>query len=577
MTPRRLSLALTLALAAGLSAGTAEDALVGEDDRNLPTPVPTPMGDERGTIMVTRTAQAASSFDLPAFVVTGTGERQALARRQDLGLGLDTSGGFKTSPGEKGAGKDQLEAQPGREGLDEGPVENRPFVAGLRLSGGWQPGYAGAGYIAQELGPWHWALDGAVSGSQGGPLRGPMRDPALSDQGGLKARAGWRGAGGGAFSAFGRADYAGRAPQPWVPGQEGRLSRQGLETGMDGEANLAGFELRGRLRGHRHSARVPGMDLEEGALGLDLDLGRHLGSAEAGAWVELSLAGSLAGLEAPGLAGLRSERNLGRAALLSRFQAWSGTRLGVGVALDHAGGSHQVLQLGPVLRLDQRLGHGASLQARVDSGLRLSGLRPVQGGAGEPWQAPDPRLKPAKLALDASVDLQGQLSAGFSLGLGAFAEQGEDWFLPSSQASSVLAVDTVVGAWRLQGLRARQGWRGGPWWQSAEAKVQRAEAGGGTLSPAYTPAWTAALAAGWAQGPWQARLGLDLTDSRLASVDGGLSLEPGADLSALLRYDVDAAWSVWAEGRNLASRAAEPAPHYPQAAPYAGLGLELRF
>jgi hypothetical protein len=103
----RRILFILLWLGAGLGAAPAEEKLAGEDVA-VPTAVPTPMGDERGPVQATRTAQAASSFDLPAFVVTGTGERQSLARRQDLSGALDTSGGIKASPGEQGAGKDQL-------------------------------------------------------------------------------------------------------------------------------------------------------------------------------------------------------------------------------------------------------------------------------------------------------------------------------------------------------------------------------------------------------------------------------------------------------------------------------------
>ena len=78
MSRRRLWIALALFCAplALRAAAPAEEKLAGEDDKAVPTAVPTPMGDERGLISVTRSTQAASSFDLPAFVVTGGGERK---------------------------------------------------------------------------------------------------------------------------------------------------------------------------------------------------------------------------------------------------------------------------------------------------------------------------------------------------------------------------------------------------------------------------------------------------------------------------------------------------------------------
>lgn len=569
-----LRLLLLLLLALPLRAAGPDEKLAGEDDKAVPTAVPTPLGDDRGTVSATRTAQAAPSFDLPAFVVTGSGERQALARRQDLGLAaLDTSGGIKTSPGEQGAGKDQLEAAGGRESFESLSGASKPFVAGLRLGAGWQPGYDGAAYIAQQLEAWSWSLDGDAAYSEGGPKRGPMRDRALADQGGLRARVGWRGEDGSAINAFGRGAFATRAPQPYIVGQTDALRRGAFSGGLEGESLLAGTALRGRAGGGSASLRAVGSELFEDHANLDLELSRRFSGRTGSAFLEAALG---VDSSSQSFGGVRRSRSLLRGSLLSRFEVIKGTRLGLGLAVDAASGDDQALQLGPVLRWDQRLGSGLSLNLSLDSGLRLSRLKSSEG-AGEAWHAPDPALKPAHLALDAKADLHWLAAPGLRFSVGAFSQEGEDWFLPSASSGSVLAVDRAVRGWRLQGLRAGQRWAQGPWWQSAEALLQRAELPDLAGWASFTPAFSARLSGGWAQGPYSIQASLQVLGARHGALDGSLPMEPSADLSARAAWDLNDAWSLYAEGRNLAAQVVEPAPYYPAAAPYAGLGLELRF
>lgn len=566
-------LLLLLALTPGLRAASApDDKLAGEDDKAVPTAVPTPQGDERGPIQVTRTSQAASSFDLPAFVVTGGGERQSLARRKDLGGRLDTSGGFKTSPGEEGAGKDQLESQGGRESLESVTSSSQPFVGGLRLSGGYQPGYAASGYLAQEMGPWFWTLNGDAGGSEGGPKQPNMRDPALRDAQSLHARAGWRGEDGWTLSGFGNGAYASAVPQPYLSGQTAALKRSAMDGGLDAQGRWLGVDLSGRLQGGAYGAQAPGGDLSEDQAGLDLELSHRFNGHTGSALLEGALKVDSSSMA---WAGARRSRTLLRGSLISRFQAFKGDRLGLGLVLDAVSGDDQSFQLGPLLRLEQRLGGGFSLKASLDSGLRLSrlmdGAEPLQ-----PWHAPDPSLKPARLALDGAADLAWALGP-LRLGLGAYMQQGEDWFLPQSSALSVLAVDKAVRGWRLLGLRVQQAWQQGDWSQTASFKVQRAELPDLPWMATYVPNWAGDLGAAYRHGPWKASLKLELLGARQAAPDGSLPLDPSADLSALCAYDLGPAWTLFAEGRNLTAQTVQAAPAYPDAAPYAGLGVEFRF
>jgi hypothetical protein len=564
-------LLLLLALTPGLRAAGPDEKLAGEDTA-APTAVPTPAGDERGPVQVTRRAQVAPSFDLPAFVVTGSGERQALAHRQDLGGSLDTSGGFKTSPGEQGAGKDQLAAQGGRESLEDLSSTSKPFVGGARLAGGYQTSYAGSGYLAQELGPWSWSLDGDAAATVGGPRQSGMQDEARSDHGGLRARAGWRRADGLAVNAFGQGAFATRVPEPYLAGQTDAL-KQGLwEGGVDLSSGRGALQWRGQVRGGEASAQALGADLSEGLAGLDLSLGERFSGRTGSAALQLDLGVDSSSLTAPGL---RSTRQLLRAALTSHFEAGHNAHLGLGLGLDTAVGDDSALQLGPRLRWDQGLGAGLSLQVRLDSGLRLSRLRRPDTAL-EPWHLPNPTLKPARLALDGAADLNWQKES-WSFSAGAFAQQGEDWWLPAATAGSVVAVDTEVRGWRLNGVRAGLGWSQGPWSSGAEARWQWAQLPDLDALPTFIPAWSAQAHLGYQAGPWRSRLSLDWTGPRQAALDGSLPLDPSAELSALLAYDLDEAWTFFAEGRNLASQTVEPAPFYPDAAPYVGLGAELRF
>lgn len=566
-------LCLLLALAPSLRAASApDDKLAGEDDKAVPTAVPTPQGDERGPMQVTRTSQAASSFDLPAFVVTGGGERQSLARRKDLGGRLDTSGGFKTSPGEQGAGKDQLESQGGRESLDSVSSTSQPFVGGLRLSGGYQPSYAASGYLAQELGPWFWTLNGDAASSEGGPKQSNMRDPALRDAEGLHARAGWRGEDGWAISGFGDGAYASAVPQPYFSGQTAALKRSAMNGGLDAQGRSLGLDLSARLQGGAYGAQVPGGDLNEDQTGLDLEISHRFNGHTGSALLEGALKVDSSSMT---WGAARRSRTLLRGSLISRFQAFKGNRLGLGLAVDAVTGDDQSFQLGPLLRLEQRLGAGFSLKASLDSGLRLSRL--MDGAeALQPWHVPDPSLKPAHLALDGAVDLA-WASGPWRLSMGAYSQQGEDWFLPQSNSLSVLAVDKAVRGWRLLGLRAQQAWQQGDWSQTASFKVQRAELPDLPWMATYVPNWAGTLGAAYRHGPWQASLKLELLGARQAAPDGSLPLDPSADLSAYGSYDFGPAWTLFVEGRNLASQTVQAAPAYPDAAPYVGLGVELRF
>jgi hypothetical protein len=565
-------LLLLLTLVPRLQAAGADEKLAGEDSA-APTAVPTPAGDERGPILhLSRTAQAAPSFDLPAFVVTGSGERQALARREELAGDLDTSGGLKTSPGEQGAGKDQLEAQGGRESLEAVSGTSKPFVGGLRLSGGYQPTYAGSGYLAQELGAWSWSLDGQADSTQGGAITAPMKDPALRDGAGLNARAGWRGEDGKAVNAFVHGAYASRAPEPYLAGETAALKRGQWDGGLDAQADFGLLGLRARARGGQASAFLFGTDATEDLAGLDLSLSRRFSGRTGSAFLQLDL-----GVDSSSLASAadRRTRQILTAALTSHFEAGNRTHLALGLGLDAALGDDQAMQLGPRVQWEQRLGGGLSLQAGLNSGLRLSRLQEGPDGL-QPWRVPDASLKPARLTLDGKAELHWH-GGPWSASVGGFMQQGEDWFQAQSLSTTTLALDSAVRGWRLLGLTAGAAWQRGAWRAEAKGLWQRAELPDLPALATFLPGWSAEGTLAYAPGPWSAQLSLLWTGPRQAAADGSLPMDPAADLRARVAYDLNEAWSFYAEGRDLAGQSVQPAPYYPDPAPYVGLGVEYRF
>ena len=351
------------------------------------------------------------------------------------------------------------------------------------------------------------------------------------------------------------------------------LRRQRLGAGAAFEGPVLSLDLRGRVAGGQATADIFGQAYSEDRASASLEASRRLngrtGSAllEAAADIE-SLSQALDGQR-------RSLLHL-HATFTSRFEAFPGNRLGLGLSLDNVSGDSSALLIGPRLRLEQRLAAGWSLRAAFDSRLRASRLD--DDGFAQVWRLPDPRLPLRREDVDATADLVWRPVNGLSLQAGAFIQQGGDWFLPRSSLGSPLAVDTAVRGFRLTGGRLLQRWERGPWTRTLEGVLQRPELTDLPKDNAtYIPAWTAKASLAWTQGPYRLAAGVDILGPRQAAADGSLPLDAAADVWAKAELALNESWSVFAEGRNLAAQPVEEAPWYPEAAPWLGLGAELRF
>ncbi|HTB34556.1 MAG TPA: hypothetical protein VK842_06810, partial [bacterium] len=568
------------------------ETLAGED-RAAPTAQPTPAGDESGPVSATRAAQAASAFSLPAFVVTGSGERKALASRDDRDQGLDTSGGLKASPGEQGQGKDQREAQASRELPQASTYTARPEYGQLSLAYGLADTFRAEALAGGNSGPWFGWLQGQGDFSDGGPASAKARTLDQRRDAGLALHAGWRPSDGQAVELALQGDWRAARwtdsalPQPWLDRGRGAadLDWMGQALGADWRATLADGQA---------SLRVPGLgqawsEQEEG-LGLNVAkaVNGHTGSTVLEGGLDLS---SLR-LQAQSSA---ADLWQGRAWLQSRFEAWSGSRLGLGLQLDLVGGDAQSMLLGPRLNFDQRLWRGLGLHAAFSTGLtvsRLSALGSVQGQDLEPAACPgqdpdtfdqDPRvptlgLDPQRTVADATAGLAWEAWPGLTLDLGGFLREDESAFLPDDPGRVGLWTDNLVGALHAQGLRLKQRWEHGGWRQRLEIQWQQTQL---VDRPGWTatlmPDFSGVLGLGYGQGPWSGEVTLAMLGPRAAYLQGGPGLASSWDLGARLSRELNGWLSAFVEGRNLLGSPVQAYPDYPDPSPYAGLGVTLRF
>jgi hypothetical protein len=556
----------------GQAAGQPTPETLAGEDRAVPTAQPTPEADESGPAAVSRTQQVAPSFALPAFVVTGGGEHQALAHRGDLGGLLDTSGGIKTSPGESGAGKDQRATEAMRATPEEETYTPRPRYGQLTASYGLGNTLNLDGLLAGEQGPLYGWLEGGTHFSDGGPLSGYALQPDQRHDSRVAGLGGWRVddaqllelAADGAW----RSRRWTRSPLPdawlqrWQSG--GSAAWEGDWQGMSGRVQVLGRDA---------GLRVP----DEGAY------------SESDAGVEAGFEKSLNGRTGRALleAGLRFEEldqdaaasshalPLGKAWLESRFEPWGGSRLGLGLQGDLAGGSNGAFQLGPRFDFEQRLARALGLRLGFGTGLDVSRLT-GDAFAQDPL-LPNPSLAPSRRVADFKGALTWSPLPGLSLEAAGFVRQDEDAFMPDDPAQRGLWTDTSVGILRVQGgsLSERMEW--GPWWQELSGLGQQGllpESGG--LTPTFLPAWTGSAAFGFRQAPWKAELRLKAQGERQARLEGGWSLAPQWDLSARAGFDVNASCTVFVEGDSLAGAVCDW-PDYTDPAPYAGLGIKLSF
>ena len=593
MKTRLLSLAFAACASVALAAPTpTPEALAGED-RAAPTAQPTPAGDESGPVSATRAAQAASAFSLPAFVVTGSGERKALASRDDRDQNLDTSGGLKASPGEQGQGKDQREAQASRELPQASTYTPRPAYGQLTVAYGLANTFRAEALAGGDSGPWFGWLQGRGDFSDGGPASADARTLDQRRDAGLDLHGGWKGQDAGTFElglrgGWRAARWADSAlAEPWLD-----RSRAAADLAWIGPA--LGVDWRATLAADQAALRVPGLGQawSEQEEGFGLNVAKAVNGHTGGTLLEAGLDASSLRLESLGAA-----RDLwqGRAWLQSRFEAWSGSRLGLGLQLDMVGGDAQSLLLGPRLNFEQRLWRGLGLHAAFNTGLtvsRLSALGSVQGQGAEPAACPgqdpdvfdqDPRtpglgLDPQRTVADATAGLAWEAWPGLTLDLGGFLRQDESAFLPDDPGRVGLWSDSLVGRLSVQGLRLKQRWEHGGWWQRLDFQWQQAQLEDRPgWNAALMPGFSGLLALGGAMGPWKGELSLGFLGARPAYLQGGPGLAAGWDLGARLTREINGWFDAFVEGRNLLGSSVQAYPNYPDPAPYAGLGATLRF
>jgi hypothetical protein len=578
--------------AAGPAQAPTPEALAGED-RAAPTAVPTPSGDESGPVSATRAAQAASAFSLPAFVVTGSGERKALASRDDRDQVLDTSGGLKASPGEQGQGKDQREAQASRELPQANTYTARPEYGQLRLAYGLADTFRAEALAGGSSGPWFGWLQGHGDFTDGGPLPSDARTLDQRRDAALDLHAGWRLSDAEALELGLSGDWRAARwtdsalPEPW-------LDRDRAAADLDWMGQALGADWRAALVDDQASLRVPGLGQawSEQENGLNLDVSKEVDGHTGGTLLEAGVDASSLRLQALAAA---SDLWQGRAWLQSRFEAWAGSRLGLGLQLDMVGGDAQSLLLGPRLNFEQRLWRGLGLHAAFNTGLTVSRLSPqgsVQGQDLEPAACPgqdpdvfdqDPRaptlgLDPQRTDADATAGLAWAAWPGLTLDLGGFLRQDESAFLPDDPGRKGLWVDSLVGGLHVEGIRLKQRWEHGPWWERMDVQWQQTQL---VDRPGWTPTLmpdvSGTFGLGASQGPWKGELTLAMLGPRAAYLQGGPGLASSWDLGARLTRELSDWLSAFAEGRNLLGSPVQAYPGYPDPSPYAGLGVELRF
>jgi hypothetical protein len=547
------------------SGAATPEALVGED-RGVPTALPTPEADSGGPMMLTRGAQAAPSFALPAFVITGGGERQDLEQRGDLGTRLDTSGGIKTSPGETGAGQDQRATEAVRAAPQDETFTPTQHYGELTASYGLGNTLKVDGILAGEQGPWYGWLDGGTHFSDGGPLPSSALEPAQRHDGALDGKAGWRldpddlfeGAADGGWRSLRLTSYPGDS---WEQRSQGGAS-------LDWEGNWLGLTPRIQVQGRDAQISLPGYSYTEESGGIDATAEKSLGGALASTLLDGGL-----DLGFLGQRGSFPGRSLVTGGLWaeSHLEPWVGGRLGLGARLDLDLGPNPALQAGPILEFEQRLARDLGLRLEFGTGLDLSSL------AGDGFQTdpllPNARLLPSRRVADFKAALPWAPTAGLSLEAGAFVRQDVNAYLPNPATQPGLWTDTTVGTLRVEGFSLGGRHEQGPWWQSLDGQGQTAADG---VIATFLPHWKGSAALGWKSGPWSAETGLKVQSHELADLQGSWVVPWQWDWTLKAAFDVNDHLTVFLEGDSLAGPVTVW-PGYDDAAPYLGLGAKLLF
>jgi hypothetical protein len=518
-------------------------------------------------IDVTRSAQAAPAFQLPDFVVTGSGERKALARREGQAIGLDTSGGLRTSPGEKGAGKDQLEAKAERSSAEEQTYTAKAGDAWIRAASGLAGSASLDAYLGRSNGSLTWSLQGAGHNSDGGPAS-PGLNLAQRRDGALKGALSYDSLEHGTFEL--EAEGQGRARR-WVrsPMADAWYERDRA----DAVATWLGQGFAVLASGQRASTRLGGYGSvyseEGGSLGLDAE------KTLSGRTGQSTLLGA-ASVEALSQRGMgQRQLALWKASFRSRFEPFSRAKLTLGLGLDAVTGDTSEFLLGPRLEWQQRFSPAWGFSASFSSGLDVSRLR--SDAWVQDYRLPDPQLPVSRRVADIQAGLQWQ-AAALSLEAGAFAKQNEGHYLPDDRGQTGLWLDVPVRNYRVIGAEAKERWQDGAYWQDLLVRFSRPEVSdlpGATAT--FAPAWTAKISGGARQGAWHESLAVEGRSEVEARLRGGWTLPAAAKLDAELGYDISRALTVFVEGQNLTLAPWGDAPDLMDASPYAGFGLEYSF
>ncbi len=485
---------------------------------------------------------------------------------------MDTSGGLRTSPGEKGAGKDQLATKAERSSVEDKTYTVRADDAWLRAAYGLADTASLDGYLGRASGPWAWSLQGAAHNTDGGPVT-PGLDLAQARNAALKGDLSFDNGSSGLWEA--QLNGEGRSLR-WThaPSADDWLQRERQQAFAGWSGKLAGAGIDLKASGERASLRLPGLGTaysEEGG-GLDLGLEKTLYGLTGQSTISADASLESLSQRAQG----QRQLLLWKGSLLSRFEPFDRARLTLGLGLDAVSGDASSLLLGPRLEWQQRFSPAWGFRASFTSGIDISRLGTDEWDQDQ--RLPDPRLPVSRRTADASAGLQWQGSRGLGLEVGVFSKQNEGYFLPDDPGHAGLWQDTAVLDYRRSGVEAAQRWEHGGWWQELKARYTSYELSdlpGAT--PTFAPAWTGRLAVGGRDGLWHGELALDAHSDEASSLRNGGTLPAAASLSAQIDYDLTQALTVFAEGRNLTAAPWGQAPDYPDPAPYVGLGLEFDF
>ncbi len=556
-------------------AASNDEPLAGEVEEA--TPVPAKAGaalpEESAPMSSARTQRPIAAFQLPEFVISGSGEKKALTGRGSLNNALDTSGGIKASPGEEGASKGQMQALTQREDLNALSSTARPSFGQAHLTYGLRNTLDVDAFYGRQAGPWATLLRGDLGLSDGG--LNPELLPALAQSGheGVGLRVSRELEGGAQAWIDGDARWRRRFwTRSTLPAPRTERFLGGAQAAWE-DSGL--WHTRLGLEGQHGWIALPGLGLvyAEDFARAQLQFSRALSGRTGSALIEggLDFASQAASIT------IAKQLFPWRAWFDSGFRPWSGGHLRVGIEANGVGGDAIDLLVSPRFRLDQRLGARSGLHAMFQGGLDLPSMR---GDAfGQDLVFPDPRLRLSRRVADAEIGVTHAFTSAWRLELAGFVRQNEDAFLADDPGRLGLWTQTWVKTLRVMGLRLGQAWVGKHGWsQELQGTLRQADlldfAG---LTPTFIPAWQLDGRLGRAWGAWTAGVKVAARAETNARLLGALSAPAYVDLGADLRYDIHRTLSLLAEGRDLLGQARQDWPGTSEASPYVGAGILLRF